>query len=202
MSTTYGKAAPYWLKKWFLSDSHREALDTIPAGMTALDVGCGGGRVALYLAARDVRASGLDSDETLIQNLQAEHPTIEWLHGDAEDGTIWPASDWIVSNVCIRKDQCRLEKLFPHLSGKKLVLRVQGSRDLAGFVDSTPCYSQEELRQMLPDCQMTVESYQQRFTSGKYLRESIAKIGMTPGPKANGEKPINANREYILLCRS
>lgn len=202
MSTTYGAAAPYWLKKWFLSEPHRAMLDSIPKGSSASDVGCGGGRVALYLASRGIDATGIDSDETLISSLNAEHPQMRWISGNAEDGSIWPATEWIVSNVCIRKDQCRLENLLPHLSGRKLLLRIQGAKDLSGYVDDSPCYSQEELGRLLPDCQLVVESYQQRFTSGDYLRSSIQKIGMLPNAKASGKKPINANREYLLLRRA
>lgn len=200
MSVEYGLSSQYWLKKWFLSEKHRKMLDNIPANSSVLDIGCGGGRVSLYLSSRGIDVTGIDSDTTLISNLQREHPSTKWLCGDAEIAE-WPATDWAVSNVCIRKDQCRLELILTRLTGKKLLLRIQGSMDLSGYVEETPCYSQEDLLRLLPNCEMVVESYQQRFTSGDYLRSSIQKIGMTPSSKAVGKKTINANREYLLLRR-
>ena len=200
MPTTYGASAPYWLKKWFLSEPFRNGLDAIPQNASAIDLGCGGGRVSLYLVNRGIDVCGIDADATLISDLSIKYPTLRWVCGDAENEA-WPPADWIVSNVCIRKDQCRLEKILPKMEGKSLLLRIQGAKDLGRFITDTPCYSQEELRRLVPGCQIEVEAYQQRFTSGNYLRESICKIGMTPNSEANGEKPINANREYLLLRR-
>jgi len=201
--TVYGKDSTYWLKKWFLSPTFKAALDGIPSWSTILDLGCGGGRLGLYLASRSHSVYGMDNDPTLIGSLQEQHPEMRWICGDAEDGDTWrtsPNFDWIVSNVCIRKDQCRLDAILPYFRYSKLLLRIQGSKDLFGYVDETPCYSEEEILRMLPGCKITAERYQQRFTSGDYLRSSIEKIGMKPGEKASGAKDtINAPREYLLV---
>jgi len=207
MQTAYGKDSAYWLKKWFLSPTFRDALDIISEGSTILDLGCGGGRLSLYLASRGIKAWGLDNDLTLIQNLQEQHhPEMQWLHGDAEQAGTWhgmPYFDWIVSNVCIRKDQCRLEALMPHIEGSSILFRIQGSRDLAGYLEETPCYSEKEIQSLIPGCSIQSEHYAQRFTSADYLRSSIQKIGMKPGVMTtkNPSKAIHAPREYLIVKR-
>ena len=205
MQTAYGKDSTYWLKKWFLSETFREVLDTIPQDSTILDLGCGGGRLALHLASRGIAAWGMDNDTILIQNLQEQHPEMRWHHGNAEQPGAWlgmPYFDWIVSNVCIRKDQCRLETLMPLIEGSSILFRIQGSQDLAGYVDETPCYSEEEIQKLIPGCSIEAEHYAQRFTSADYLRSSIQKIGMQSGVMAsNSGKVIHAPREYLVVKR-
>ena len=206
MQTVYGKDSAYWLKKWFLSETFRESLDTIPQGSTILDLGCGGGRLGLYLASRGITAWGMDNDPTLIKSLREQHPEMRWHLGNAEQSGAWlgmPHFDWIVSNVCIRKDQCRLETLMPAVEGSSILFRIQGSRDLAGYVDETPCYSEDEILRLIPGCTIEAEHYAQRFTSADYLRSSIQKIGMHPGIIAtkNPFQNIHAPREYLVVKR-
>ncbi len=65
------------------------ALLKLPPGSAILDLGCGYGRHALLLAAKDYQVTGLDKSEYLL--LQAESSAIaqgvqvRWVHGDMRD---------------------------------------------------------------------------------------------------------------------
>ena len=60
----------------------------LPAGRTALDLACGGGRHARWLAARGVRVTAVDRDAAAIAAL-APVPGVEALCADLE-GAPWP----------------------------------------------------------------------------------------------------------------
>jgi len=196
LKTEYGKDAAYWLKKKFLSEMFRAKLDEIPVDAVVLDLGCGGGRAALYLAMRGCNVWGLDADATMIESLTQQHPEVSWMCGDAEAPSTWeslPTFDWIISNVCIRKDQCRLEKLAPFLGSSNLELRIQSAGDLNGYLCDNPCYSTQDITRIFPDVTIEVEKYSQRFSSADYLAKSIQQIGLVP----NGKYSANVPREYL-----
>jgi len=52
------------------------------AGGTIVDLGCGPGHVAAYLAARGARVEGLDLSPAMIDEARASHPGIEFRVGD------------------------------------------------------------------------------------------------------------------------
>lgn len=195
-----------WAKKWFLSEFFRKQLDNLPTTGTFLDLGCGGGRVAQYLRNNDRSIYGLDTSETLITDLRVQLPSISWIVGDAEDATVWaqlPELDWIVSNVCIRKDQCRLEKLVPYLKTSNLLLRIQSWNDLSEYVETSYGYSKDEVMRLLAtwDCQIQEETYYQQFRPATYLYKSIKKIGLKPiyQESITDKTPIEVRREYLLV---
>lgn len=49
---------------------------------SALDAGCGTGRVAIELARRGVAVVGVDLDESMLAAARAKAPELEWLSGD------------------------------------------------------------------------------------------------------------------------
>lgn len=58
-------------------------LDLLPRGASVLDLGCGGGSpVALHMATKGFRVSGVDSSPTLISLCRSRMPDQEWIDGD------------------------------------------------------------------------------------------------------------------------
>src|SRR5947209_376398 len=51
-------------------------------GQRVLDVPCGNGRLALALAAKGMRLSGVDSSSELLKDARAAGPNIEWHERD------------------------------------------------------------------------------------------------------------------------
>ncbi|MCK6419322.1 MAG: class I SAM-dependent methyltransferase [Aquabacterium sp.] len=66
-----------WLRRW----AH-----LLPEGATVLDVACGRGRNARWLASRGMRVTGLDRDHEALEGLRS---VIECVHADLE-GAPWP----------------------------------------------------------------------------------------------------------------
>jgi SAM-dependent methyltransferase len=54
-------------------------------GMSALDVPCGNGRLAVELAKRGVRMTGVDISSGFIDEARRADPAIEWVRGDMRD---------------------------------------------------------------------------------------------------------------------
>lgn len=208
MATVYELNADYWLKKDFISAPFQRLLSTIQPGSRILDLGCGGGRLAVALSDA-TKAWGLDRAENLITQLKTKHPNNNWILGDAESASTWeslPQFDYILSNVCIRKDQCKLELIIPHIINHSpkatLLLRIQSKDDLKGYVTNCPGYAQGEIYKALgsfPSIEGTRERFIQKFTSGLYLRESISKIGLRAGKRAQGVTELAVAREYWLI---
>jgi cyclopropane fatty-acyl-phospholipid synthase-like methyltransferase len=63
-------------------------LDLQP-GMSALDVPCGNGRLAIELARRGVRMTGVDISEGFLDEARAKAPEVEWVRADMRD-LPWP----------------------------------------------------------------------------------------------------------------
>jgi SAM-dependent methyltransferase len=66
-----------WLRRW----AH-----LLPEGATVLDVACGRGRNARWLASRGMRVTGIDCDHAALEGLRS---VIECVHADLE-GAPWP----------------------------------------------------------------------------------------------------------------
>jgi cyclopropane fatty-acyl-phospholipid synthase-like methyltransferase len=58
-------------------------------GMSALDVPCGNGRLAIELARRGVRMTGVDLSAGFIAEARAKAPGVEWVRADMRD-LPWP----------------------------------------------------------------------------------------------------------------
>jgi SAM-dependent methyltransferase len=73
------RRAAAWIDKPYIE----RFLGFLPAGATALDLGCGGGApVALHMAARGFHVTGVDSSPTLISLCRARMPDQEWIVAD------------------------------------------------------------------------------------------------------------------------
>lgn len=65
-----------------------ESLLTESGGRTVLDAGCGTGRVAIELARRGFRATGVDADPEMLETARAKAPELSWHHADLADDSI------------------------------------------------------------------------------------------------------------------
>lgn len=208
MTYVYELNVDYWLKKDFISNPFKRLLSTIQPGSQVLDLGCGGGRLALALAGV-ARTWGMDRAGELITQLKSKHSDINWVDGDAELAADWkslPTFDYVVSNVCIRKDQCRLDRVLlnssKHSPKATLLIKLQGSEDLKGYIHNPSGYTRDEISKAFKDnwsVEIAPERYRQKFTSGEYLKESITKIGLRPTRRAQGNTELAVSREFWLL---
>lgn len=72
------------------ADVHGEAryVDALLSrGSRVVDVGCGTGRVAAELARRGHHVTGVDLDESMLEQARARYPGVTWLHADLLDVT-------------------------------------------------------------------------------------------------------------------
>lgn len=104
----YCRPEDYYAKKYKLTATHSEVLEVVKHIQSgkALDLGCGGGRNALYLqllgfdvTAFDHNATAIDNINTLIAEEKLEHITA--YVGDAHDANISGQYDLIVSTVVL-----------------------------------------------------------------------------------------------------
>jgi SAM-dependent methyltransferase len=58
----------------------------VPAGTAVLDLATGSGRHAIFLARREYKVTAVDRDVSRVP----DHPDIETLQADLEDGSPWP----------------------------------------------------------------------------------------------------------------
>ena len=75
-----------------------ELVSTSPAGLVA-DIGCGPGRVAAYLADRDIEVVGVDASAAMVEIARVAHPSIRFDVGlqtalPFEDGTLRGCVCW------------------------------------------------------------------------------------------------------------
>lgn len=63
---------------------HRLILDSVPpAARSALDVGCGNGLLTMDLRRRVPDVTGIDADETVLDDARRRSGDVTWIHGDA-----------------------------------------------------------------------------------------------------------------------
>ncbi|CEG94931.1 class I SAM-dependent methyltransferase [Propionibacterium freudenreichii] len=63
---------------------HRLILDAVPAGSrTALDVGCGNGLLSVELREAVPEVTGIDLDQTVLEDARQHSDEITWVRGDA-----------------------------------------------------------------------------------------------------------------------
>lgn len=63
---------------------HRLILDAVPAGSrTALDVGCGNGLLSVELREAVPEVTGIDLDQTVLEDARQHSGEITWVRGDA-----------------------------------------------------------------------------------------------------------------------
>jgi SAM-dependent methyltransferase len=70
---------------------------------SVLDAGCGTGRVAIELAARDIDVVGVDLDPKMLQQARAKAPSLPWIDGSVDDVALGREFDVVVAagNVMI-----------------------------------------------------------------------------------------------------
>ena len=91
-----------WLQRW---------IDLIPSGGRVLDLACGRGRNAVFLAERGYRVTAVDRDLGLIAGVQ-DTPGVTWLEFDLEAGE-WPFAAGIWQGIVVVNYLHR--PLMPHL---------------------------------------------------------------------------------------
>ena len=84
----------------------------IPAGGSVLDLACGNGRHARYLAGRGHPVIALDRDVAAVADLAAS-PTVRVIEADLEDGSGWPLEGRRFDGIVVVNYLFR--PLFPHL---------------------------------------------------------------------------------------
>lgn len=79
---------------------HRIVLDALPAGArTALDVGTGDGLLAADLRRRVAHVVGIDADADVLARARAEHPAIDYVHGDVMTYDFRPPRFDVVASI-------------------------------------------------------------------------------------------------------
>jgi SAM-dependent methyltransferase len=70
---------------------------------SVLDAGCGTGRVAIELAAREIDVVGVDLDPKMLERARAKAPSLTWIDGSVDDVSLGREFDVIVAagNVMI-----------------------------------------------------------------------------------------------------
>lgn len=194
--TPFDRDAGYWLQKRGLPERLAAAVAPyLDRGLSALDLGCGGGRVAVALAPHMARVVGVDAARELVEQATAAHPEVRFVHGDCLSAATWSALggpfDLVVSNCSIRRDYTPdlamlATSCLDHLTtGGAIVLRIQADTDLAAMlpqsVRASLLYSRDELARAFSafaSLRIETESYRQKFSSPSYLRTFLARIGL------------------------
>lgn len=195
-ATPFDREASYWLQKQGMPDGLVAAVAPwLDRGLSALDLGCGGGRIAVALQPRMGRVVGVDAARELIEEAARTHPGIRFVHGDCLMESTWAGLggpfDLIVSNCSIRRDYTpSLDTLaqlcHAHLAKSGgIALRIQADTDLAALLPlqarSAALYSKDEVASAFAGFEglaIEVESYRQKFSSLSYLRTFLARIGL------------------------
>jgi trans-aconitate methyltransferase len=195
-ATPFDREAEYWMSKRGIPTALEPAIRPwLDRGLSALDLGCGGGRLAVAIAPQMGRVVGVDAAAELLQQAATAHPSIHFVRGDCLLDATWNALggpfDLIASNCSIRRDYTpdlhRLAQLcHAHLApGGGIALRIQGDQDLASLlpqsVRSALLYSKDEVARAFAgfaDLAIATDEYRQRFSGEAYLRTFLARIGL------------------------
>lgn len=202
----------YWLKKQGIPTGLLPAINGIETRNRALDLGCGGGRVAAELTSTYSSVCGIDLDRSLILKAANKHPRIQFICGDFSDAHVWESLgyfDLIVCNCAIRKDYCPdLRLLSRHClrHGGTIAFRIQGVNDMKTVLPESlrqqTFYNEEELREAfadLPGLTITEEKFQQQFSSRAYFSVFLDKINVTFQGQIDDLRPV---RHYYILSGS
>lgn len=82
------------------ADVHGEASlceSLVPPGASVLDAGCGTGRVAIRLAARDFACVGVDLDNSMLEVARAAAPRLRWVEADLSELDLGETFDLVVA---------------------------------------------------------------------------------------------------------
>ena len=147
-----------YLEHWEAPEIPEELVELVESGelapgSTVLDIGCGAGLEALYLAGRGCKAIGLDSSREALRQArirQSEHELseeldIEWKEGNALALPVESSSiDWVLDRGCLHCIDHEERYLYAKSVGRALrpggVLLIRGARkddDEQGLVGIT-----------------------------------------------------------------
>lgn len=108
-----------------------------PAAGPVLDLGCGSGRAAVWLAERGHRVTGVDHQPdalALAERLAASRGvTVDLIEADLRETTAWPTGPW-AAVVCIRYLHRELLRALPTLLQPEGVVVVRTFRDAGGYI--------------------------------------------------------------------
>jgi trans-aconitate methyltransferase len=217
-ATPFDREAGYWLQKQGLPERLAAAVAPwLDRGLSALDLGCGGGRIAVALRQRMARVVGVDAAKELVEQAAAAHPEVRFVHGDCLLDATWRALggpfDLVVSNCSIRRDYTpdllRLASLCrEHLVvGGGITLRIQAEDDLASLlpqpVRKALLFSEQDVANAFSsfaELRIEKEGYRQRFSDAEYLRTFLARIGM-PSDRltVHGTGAVVGVRAYFVV---
>ena len=197
--SVFDREAAYWLAKQGVPDGLLPAITPfLDRGLSLLDIGCGGGRLAAALMPRFARVVGIDIAAGLLEEARLRCPSVRFVAGDCLDEAVWRRLggpfDLVVSNCSIRRDYTpdlpRLAVLArDHLTAAGgIALRIQARGDLAGIVPEETfarlLYDRAAIEEAFAgwdDLSVTRESYRQRFSSCAYLLAFLERIGLDGG---------------------
>lgn len=196
----------YWLNKHNIPTGLLPAINRVQSRNSALDIGCGGGRLAAELIASFMVVYGMDRDENLVRKAAVKHPNIEFICGDFSSISAWitlGCFDLIVSNCAIRKDYCpNLRLLSQHClqHGGTIAFRIQGVDDLATVLPETlrrnVFFSKDELLEAFPGFSITEEKFHQSFSTEEYFHTFLDRINI---PFRGRVKDLRPLRCYYIL---
>lgn len=196
--SVFDRQSDYWLSKQGLPNGLLEVVEPfLDRGLTALDIGCGGGRLAAALGSRFERMTGLDRAGELLRRAATTWPVVRFVEGDCLDPSVWQRLggpfDLIVSNCSIRRDYT---PDLPHLAALchanlapagGIGLRIQAEGDLKGILPQEIGHrllydlgAIEGAFRVFDDLRIVRETYRQRFSSRSYLLAFLERIGL-PG---------------------
>lgn len=194
--------ADAWMKKRKIPKSLLAAIQPyFNQKLTMVDLGCGGGRIAVEVKDQFQKVIGIDQNSEAIQQAARQYQDVCFICGDYQSSFIWDKLnhvDLVISNCAIRKDYSDLSKLSKFLKNKKLALRIQGQNDLVDLVTkevrASLFYSKEEVAKYF-DVNIKVENYIQRFSSVNYIRDFLKKIDVPNVPIVD----TLVRREYYII---
>lgn len=207
--TVFDENKEYWAKKSTIPAALAEIIPDEP-DLQILDLGCGGGRIALFLSNKAKAIYGMDYSKELLLEAKKINCKLQPICADFSSKGAWqslPQLDLIVSNCAIRKDYCPDLKLITSScydrlkNGGKIALRVQSDKDLSEILSSdvrSLFYSKKEIEDNLrqfKNVSIKEESYKQRFSSIDYLNQFLKRIQL---PEVTTSK-LSLFRRYLII---
>lgn len=180
----------YWLSKAKIPAKLDVILDKYKdKNLHLLDLGCGGGRVAVSLAKHFASVSGVDVSYSLIRDAKSRFKNVSFHHGNYLNKYTWCRLnrnfDLAVSNCAIRKDTCPDLGKLVSLCGRYVdnyVFRVQNNYDLRSVLPvdlrDKLFYNDDELREAFKGCKIIHDVYRQKFSTLEYMRKFLIRIGI------------------------
>lgn len=185
----------YLAKKYGFTATHSEviaALETITESCKVLDLGCGQGRNALYLAQKGFDVTAVDQDlpslETLLAIMEAEDLALQVGQYDINQANLTQEYDWIISTVVLMfLERDRIPAIIENMQaqtksgGYHLIVAAMSTEDAPCPVNFSFTFGQDELRNYYKDWDLVKynEDFGQlhrRDENGHFLRLRFATL--------------------------